>query len=77
MLSDVGGWGVSKCSERPIFMTRHHANNISLARNLPFDSDVRQRGHPSMIPLHCLWAKSNNRTRAQCEYDVTLFFLFV
>ena len=23
-------------------MTRHHANNILLTRNLPFDSDVRQ-----------------------------------
>ena len=22
-------------------MTRHHANNIVLARNLPFDSDVK------------------------------------
>ena len=26
-----------------------------------------------MIPLHCLWAKSNNRTRDQFEYDVTWF----
>ena len=55
MLSDVGGAGVSECSGRPIFiffikknilfllyMTKHHANNILLARNLPFDSDVRQ-----------------------------------
>ena len=25
------------------------------------------------IPLHCLWAKSNNRTRDQFEYDVTWF----
>ena len=52
MLSDVGGWGVSKCSGRPIFiffikenwicaMTRHHANNILLA-NLAFDFDVRR-----------------------------------
>ena len=23
-------------------MTRHHANNMLLTRNLPFDSDVRQ-----------------------------------
>ena len=23
-------------------MTRHHANNILLPRNVPFDSDVRQ-----------------------------------
>ena len=26
-----------------------------------------------MIPLHCLWAKSNNRTRDQFECDVTWF----
>ena len=56
MLSDVGergrgGGGVSEGSGHPIFfieekwiytMVRHHANNILLARNLPFDSDVRQ-----------------------------------
>ena len=56
MLSDVGGWGLSVCSGRPIFiffikenwfctMTRHHAEpNIHtlLTRYLPFDSDVRQ-----------------------------------
>ena len=55
MLLDVGGWGVSKRSERRMFiffskenwigaMTRHHAEskNILLTRNLPFDSDVRQ-----------------------------------
>ena len=30
-----------------------------------------------MIPLHCLWAKSNNKTRGHFEYDVALFlFLF-
>ena len=55
MLSDVGGWGFSKCSGRPIFvfikenwiceMTIHHAEpniNILLTRDLPFDPDVRQ-----------------------------------
>ena len=85
MLSHVGRWGDSKCSGSPTFiffikenwicaMTRHHANNILLARNLPFDSDVRQWSQPLMIPLHCLWAKSNNRTRGQFVYDVTLFY---
>ena len=53
-------------------MTRHYANNILLARNLHFD--IRQWSHPSMIPLHCLWTKSNNRTSGQVEYIVTLFF---
>ena len=53
-------------------MTRHHDNNILLARNIPFDSDIRQCSHPLMIPLHCLWAKSNNRTRGQLECNVTL-----
>ena len=81
------GDGVSECSRRPIFiffikenwicaMTRHHAEpsiNILLARNLPFASGVRQRSHPLMIPMHCLWAKSNNRTHCQFEWDVTWF----
>ena len=59
-------------------MTRHHAYNIFLARNLPFpfDSDIRQWSHPLMIPLHCLWAKSKNRTRGHFEYDVTLVLFF-
>ena len=60
MLSDVMvglGGGGGKGLERPIFiifikdnwiyaMTRHHAYNIFLTRNLPFDSDFRQRSHP-------------------------------
>ena len=51
-------------------MTRHHAKNILLARNFPFNSDVRQWSHSLMIPFHYLWVKSNNRTRVQFEYDV-------
>ena len=47
-------------------MTRHHAKP-----NVPFDPDVRLWSHPLMTPLHCLWAKSNNRTRRQFECDVT------
>ena len=27
-----------------------------------------------MIPLHCLWAKLENRTRGHFEYEVTLVF---
>ena len=83
MLLDVGGWRVSECSRRPIFiffikenwicaMTRHYAEpniNILLTRNLPFDSYLRKWSHS----LHCLWAKSNNRMRGQFEYDVTWF----
>ena len=60
-------------------MTRHHAesNNILLTRNLPFDSDFRQRSHSLMIPLPCSWAKSN-RMHGQFEYDVTWFcFCFI
>ena len=38
-----------------------------------FNSDVRQWSHPLMIPLHCLWAKSSNRTSGQFECDVTFF----
>ena len=57
-------------------MTGHHVEqniNIILARNLSFDSDVRQGSRPLMIPLRCLWAKSNNRTRDQFECDMTWF----
>ena len=57
-------------------MTRHYVEsniNILLTRNLPFDSDVRQWSHRLMIPLHCLWAKSNNIARGQFERDVTWF----
>ena len=66
------GW-VSECSGHPTFffikenwicaMTRHHAEpniNILLTRNVPFGSSVRQWSHPLMIPMCCLWAKSNN-----------------
>ena len=57
-------------------MTRNHDEpniNILLARNLPFESDVRQWSHPLMIPLHGLWAKSNNTTLGQFECDMTWF----
>ena len=56
-------------------MSRHHTepNNILLTRNLPFCSDVRHWSHLLLIPLHCLWAKSNNRTHGQFECDATWF----
>ena len=61
-------------------MRRHHTepnSDILLTRNLPFDSDVRQWSYPLMIPLQCLWAKSNNWTCGECGIDVTWFyFLF-
>ena len=44
-----------------------------LARNFPFDSDVRQLSHPLVISLYCLWAEPNNTTRRQFECDVTWF----
>ena len=54
-------------------MTRRHAepNNILLSRNLPFDFDVRQRSHTLMMPVYCMWAKSNSRRRGRFEFDVT------
>ena len=58
-------------------MTRHHANNILLAKNVRFNSDVIRCSHLLMMPLHCLWAKSNKRTSGQFEYDVLYFFLFL
>ena len=82
-------WGsvVSDCSGRLVFiffvrenwilaMTRHHAYNILLTRNLHFDSDVRQWSHTLMILLNCLWVKSNYGTRGQFEYDTTLFLFW-
>ena len=74
-------FGGSECSWRPIFcqvnwictMTRYaESNNILL---ISFWLWCRQWSHPFMIPLHCLWAKSNNRTRSQFVCDVT-WFLF-
>ena len=91
MLSNVGGWGCERVFWRSntyffskkigfCAMTWQHAEpntKILLTGNLPFDYDVRQWSHPSMIPLHCLWAKSNNKTRGQFECDMTWFlFLF-
>ena len=54
------------------------ADIMLLTRNLSFDSGVRQWSFPLMIPLHCFWAKSNNRKRDKCERDVLSFvFCFV
>ena len=59
-------------------MTRHHANNILFTRNRPFDSDIRQSNHLLMITLNCLWTKSNNSTRGQFEYGMSLcIYLFI
>ena len=80
-----GEEGVSECSGCLVsiffifrdnwiwIMTRHHANNILLTTNLPFVfvSDSRQWSPPLMIPVHCLWAKSNNSLRIQFEFEVT------
>ena len=81
------GWGISEFSGRQIFiffikeywissMTIHHAepNNILLTKSLLFHSNIWQLRHPLIIPLHCLWAKSNIRTRGQFECDLTWFF---
>ena len=82
------GWGVSKCvldiqslfffiKKMDYAVTRHHAEPsvyILVTRSLPFNSDVRQWSHLLMIPLHCLWAKSNNGRRDQFECDVTWFY---
>ena len=61
-------------------MTLHHADsniNIIWTRNLPIDSGVRQWSYRLMKPLHCLWAKSNNRARVQFEfYGIWFCFCF-
>ena len=60
-------------------VTTHHAEpnmNILLASNLPYESDVRQWSPPLVIPLHCLWVKSNNRTHWSIWMWRDLIFLF-
>ena len=69
------GWGVARVLNVQSFfikiiwicaMTRHaESNNILLTRNLLIDPNIRHWSYPLMIPLHCLWAKLNNRTRNQ------------
>ena len=56
MLLDVGGGG-SKCFGRPTFF------KFIILLFIPIDSGVRQLSHHLMIPLDCLWAKLNSRTR--------------
>ena len=74
MLSDIGEWGVTSVRKLDCAMTRHaELKNILLTRNLPIDSDVSQWSHPFMMPLQCLWTKSNNRTRGQFECHVAWF----
>ena len=76
ILSDIERWEVSEWSGRSIFicsMTRHKANNILLARNLPFDSDARKWSHPLIISLHCLWTKSKNECSVWMWRDLIYF----
>ena len=63
-------------------MTRYHVNNILLTRDLHFVfvSDSRQWSHPLMIPMHCLWAKSNLSLRSQFKcaaYSIWMWSDFV
>ena len=57
---------------------RNHAANFEIFRkNIShakyFAKYSKPWSHPLMIVLHCLWAKSNNRTRGQFECEVTWF----
>ena len=89
MLSDVVGWSVSECSGRPILiffvkenwicaMTRHHANNILLARNLPFDTDVNEV-KPSFNDTTALFCGLNRTIERMVALNMTClnFFLFL
>ena len=38
-----------------------------------FGFSIRQWSHPLMIPLRCLWAKSNSRMHGQFECNMTWF----
>ena len=88
MLLDVGEWGVTESSGRPIVIssinenwilavTRHRGSNILLTRNLHFDSDVRQWSHALMVLLHCLSAKSNYRTVVSLNVTWFVFVLIL
>ena len=70
------GWGVSKCFGRPIFIFLLKKIGfapwpgimlIVLARNFPFDPDVRHWSYSLMETLRCLWVKLNNRMRDQFD----------
>ena len=64
------GWFEPQCS----YKVCSYKKSVLLTRNLPFDSsDARRWSHPLMIPLHCLWANSNDRMCGQFECDVTCF----
>ena len=76
VINSIFAWAILK--KIKLVSSRHHAepNNTLLTRNLPFNSDVRQQSHPLMIPLNCLWDKSNNRTHGQFECDLVLFLFW-
>ena len=80
------GWGVASVlhAQHLFFYSRKFDLNyyqtscwfkhyILSTRNLPIDSGARQWSHPLMIPLHCLWAKLNNRGGGQFEYNMAWF----
>ena len=89
MLLDVGGWGISEYSGRPIF--------VFLSKKIGFEpwldnmlriyywqeifllplTSYSEAIIKIMIPLHCLCAKSNYRASGQFECDMTLFLLFM
>ena len=58
-------------------MTRHHANNILLARNLPFDTDVNEV-KPSFNDTTALFCGLNRTTERMVALNVTClnFFCF-
>ena len=74
MLSDVRGWRVSEWSRRSIFifLLKKKFILILLARNLPFDSDVRQWSH-----CHCIVFGLNRKMSGQFECDMTLLLLLL
>ena len=72
------GYGSLVLTRQPLaFNPMNIGIPVLFTRNLPIHSGVSQLSHPLIIPLHCLWAKSNNRTCGQSECDVTwLCFCF-
>ena len=58
-------------------MTRPHVNNILLARNLPFDPDVRHWSYPWRETSHCLWVNWTIECVINLNVMCDFNFLFV
>ena len=70
MLSDVGDGGLASVLDVQSSSFLIKENWICAVTR---HDEPNMWSHPLMIPLHCLWAKSINRTRGEFECDLTWF----